>query len=122
MKDWSAHWKASAKPGKQRKYVAKAPAHTAGKFLHSHLSKELRQKLKIRAMRVRKGDKVKITRGEFRGKTGAVESVDTTSRKVYVTGVDQPKRDGSKALYPLACSNLIITELQPDKHRLKAQP
>ena len=41
--------------------------------MSAKLSKELRAKQNIRSVRVRTGDKVKILRGQFKGKTGVVE-------------------------------------------------
>jgi len=117
MKVWSKAWKGSKKPRKQRKYVKKAPAHLCGRFLNSHLSLELRKKLKHRSLRVRKGDKVKVLRGSFKGKTGTVDRIDVRRQKVYVTGVESVKKDGSKALYPLHPSNLMIRDLEGSERR-----
>ena len=44
QKEWSAHWKASTQPRKQRKYRWKAPLHVLGDFVRAHLSKDLRKK------------------------------------------------------------------------------
>ncbi len=116
---WSKAWKSSTKPSKQRLYVYNAQLHTMGAFLHSHLSKELRQKLKHRALRVRTGDTVVVCSGSFKGTTGKVEKVDVKKRRVYVTGVEMAKKDGSKAKYPLVPSVLLIKELDTtDKRRL----
>ena len=114
---WSKSWKASKKPRKQRKYVRNAPAHVRGKFLGSHLSPELRKKLKCRSLRVRKGDKVKVMRGTFKGKIGTVDKVDVCNAKVYVTGVEIVKKDGSKALRPLQPSKLMIQSLEGSEKR-----
>ncbi len=117
--NWNTTWSGSKKPKKQRKYVDNAPLHTRNTFAASHLSKELRQKLKIRALRVRKGDKVKVARGQHKGKNGTVDRVNTKRMKVYITGVEFTKKDGSKALYPLHPSKLIIQDLEgTDKRRL----
>lgn len=69
-------------------------------------------------MQVRVGDRVKILRGQFAKKEGAVERVQLQWEKVYVTGIEQLKRDGTKRLYPLHPSNLLITSLKlDDKYR-----
>ncbi len=115
---WSSDWIGSSNPGKQRLYTSNAPAHIRNKFQCSHLSKELKAKLKKRALRVRKGDKVKVMRGQFRGKTGTVDRVNSKYMRVYITGVEFTKKDGSKALYPLHSSNILITDLEgKDKRR-----
>jgi large subunit ribosomal protein L24 len=111
MKTWSQDWKGSKKPKKQRKYVAKAPKHIKGKFLGTHLSKELRQKHKTRSMRVRKGDKILIMKGSFAGKTGTVEKINTDKGTVYIQGIELTKREGGKTQIPIKTSKLLITEL-----------
>ncbi len=115
---WSAHWKGSVKPRKQRSYAREAPLHVKRQFLAAHLSKELRGKHKTRSITVRTGDKVTVLRGQFRKKSGKVERVDIRESRLYITGVEQSKRDGSKAMYPIHPSNVIITELEStDKRR-----
>jgi len=106
-------------PGKQRKRVANAPLHVKGSFLGSHLSKDLRSKLKRRTLRVRTGDKVSIMRGNFAGFVGVVERVDLQNCNVFVAGVDRTKRDGSKARPGVHPSKIMIQELNAtDKRRL----
>jgi large subunit ribosomal protein L24 len=114
-------WKKSIQPRKQRKYIHNAPAHIKGKFLASHLSPQLREKHARRAIRVRKGDKVKVLRGSHKGKEGKVDRIDVTYTRVYVTGVDHTKRDGAKALAPLNPSNIMIIELNLDDKQRKAK-
>ena len=118
---WNTSFSASVKPGKQRTYVRAAPLHIRNTFLGSHLSKDLRNKLKMRSLRVRKGDKVKVLRGQHKGKTGTVDRVDTKRMKVFINGVEFNKKDGSKAMYPVHPSKLLIQELQADKRRLGEQ-
>ena len=118
---WNTSYSGSEKPSKQRKYVLNAPLHLRNTFLGSHLSKDLRQKLKMRSIRARKGDKVKVLRGQHKGKTGTVDRIDTKRMKVFITGIDFTKKDGSKALYPVHPSKIMIQELQSDKRRLGEQ-
>lgn len=118
--NWSSAWKSSKKPGKQRKYIRNAPKHVKGAQLGSHLSPELRKKYSKRAVRVRKGDKVKVMNGTFKGKTGKVERIDTEKQRVFVSGIEILKKDGSKAQYPVKPSNLMIQDLDlSDKRRIK---
>lgn len=116
--NWSPSWISSVKPTKQRKYVENAPLHLRSTLLCSHLSKDLAKKLKTRSLRVRKGDKVTVMRGQHKGKSGTVERVDTKLSRIYITGVDMPKRDGTRALYPIHPSKLMIKEIATDKRRL----
>ena len=117
---FSTHWKSSTQPRKQRKYKACAPLHTRHHFLSAHLSKPLRQTHKKRAIPLRAGDKIKVLRGQYSGKEGTIERVDIKKLVVYVTGIERVKRDGSKSLYPLVPSNLLITDLSlSDQERKK---
>ena len=119
-KAFSTAWKASKKPRKQRKYLANAPAHIKNKLMGAHLSKELKEKYSQRNLTVKTGDKAKVLRGQFKGKSGKVERVDIKKSKVYITGVEFSKKDGSKAMYPIHASNIIIEELNmTDKKRIK---
>jgi len=116
---FSKHWNKSKQPRKQKKYIANAPLHIKSKFLNSHLSKELIQKYGRRSFRVITGDKVKVMRGQFKGKDGKVERVNMKKSTVYVTKMEKEKIDGSKTLYPLKASNLQIIELKlDDKKRI----
>ena len=120
MKEWSSAWKGSKMPRKQRKYRFTAPLHVKSKFLNVHHSKELRKKYGRRALRVRKGDKVLIVRGQFRKVTGKVERVDLKHTKIFVEKVEVIKKDGNKSFYPIEPSNVVITELVlNDKERVK---
>mgnify|MGYP002640041093 FL=1 len=119
-KIFSKHWKSSKQPRKQRKYIAKAPLHIKKKQLSANLSKELRQKHKTRNIELKKGDKVKIMRGKYKGKSGKVNSVKTKVLKIYIEGIQIKKLDGSKVMVPLKPSNLQIIELNmEDKRRFK---
>lgn|SRR3989338_5614389 len=111
---FSAAWKSSKKPAKQIKYRANAPLHIKQKMMSSHLSGELRKKYSKRSIVLRKGDSVKVMRGSFRKHHGKVESVEPQRMRVFVSGVERSKKDGTKALLPLHPSNLIITELSLD--------
>ena len=70
---FSGSWVKSKQPRKQRKYRYNAPLHIRQKFVGAHLSRELRKKYGKRSASLRKGDNVKIMRGQFRNKSGKVE-------------------------------------------------
>ncbi len=108
---WASSWKGSKQPRKQRKYVYNAPMHVRRKFLGAHLSKELKQKYGTRTVMLKKGDKVKVLRGSHKNHIGKVDRVDATNLKIYLTGIEVTKKDGSKAMPPFRPSNLMITEL-----------
>lgn len=118
-KKFSTSWKASKKPRKQRKYRVNAPLHIKGKFLNAVLSKELRKKYGKRSLRARKGDKVRIMRGSFKKKEGAIERVDTKKGVVYVSKIEVEKKEGSKVPRPIQPSNIMILELNLDDKKRK---
>lgn len=118
LPQFSTSWKSSTQPRKQHKYIHNAPLHRKQKTLHVHLSPELRKKYHFRNVQVKKGDKVKLLRGQFAKKEGKVETVDLKWGKLFVTGVEQIKKDGTKRPYPLHPSNLMILELDlADRYR-----
>ncbi len=117
---FSTKWIGSKHPRKQRKYLFNAPLHLRRNFLGANLSKKLRKKYRIRNIELRKGDTVKIMRGQFKGKKGKITEIKTKLMKIYVDGITRKKIDGSKANVPLRASNLQITELNDeDKKRMK---
>ncbi len=118
-KKFSSNWKSSKKPRKQRKYVYNAPLHIKKKFLSAHLSKELRKKYNKRNAVLRKGDKIKVMRGKFKKHTGTVEEINMSKKRIYVTGVELTKKDGTKARIQLEASNLMITELNLNDRKRK---
>lgn len=118
---FSKHWNSSKQPRKQRKYLFNSPLNIKHKFLGTHLSKELINKYKIKAMPVRKDDEVIIKRGQFKGKKGRVEKINLRKTRIYIKDIQLTRRDGNKAYYPIHPSNVIITELNTkDKERIKA--
>ena len=119
MQRHSTSWIGSKQPRKQRKYRYNAPLHIKGKFLTAHVIKDLRDKHGLRSLRVRTGDKVRILRGQFKGREGRVDRVDVKLSKVFVNKVDILKKDGATRVpYPLDASNLVIVEFDTtDKQR-----
>lgn len=116
---FSKSWNRSIQPRKQRKYRYNAPLHIRQKFIRANLSKELRQKYNKRTFGIRTGDKIKVVRGEFKGKSGKVEMVDLKKSHIYLTSVDSVKKDGTKALIPINPTNVIIIELNLDDKKRK---
>ncbi|MBW2994777.1 50S ribosomal protein L24 [Candidatus Woesearchaeota archaeon] len=121
MRKFSKAWKGSKKPRKQHKYRAKAPLHLRKNLVSIHLSKDLIKKYGKRNVPVRKGDKVKILRGQFRKKEGKIERIDRKSYKVYITGIELVKKEGSKVLKSLDPSNLIIVDLNLEDKKRKTK-
>lgn len=102
----------SKQPRKWRRWLYKtSKLHERHRLLHATLSKELRKKYGKRAIRVRKGDKVRIMRGEFAGHEGKVVEVDMNKLRIYVEGATRRKADGTEVLVPIHPSNVMIIEL-----------
>ena len=110
----------SIQPRKQRKFRYNAPLHLRKKMVSAHLSKELRAKLatKKRNAPLHKGDKVKLMRGENKGKSGKVIEVDLAALKVFVEGITRRNAKGVEKLVPLDPSNLLLLEGEFTKDRL----
>jgi|TARA_B100002003_G_C14033439_1_gene498107 large subunit ribosomal protein L24 len=121
MVNFSTNLKRSKQPRKQRTYVYSAPLHIRQKFTGAHLSKELKEKYGKRSVTLRTGDKVKIMRGQFKGKNGTVEKIDLKKTKAIITGIELTKKDGSKVQYPITISNVMITELKLEDKKRKKQ-
>ncbi|OGS48122.1 MAG: 50S ribosomal protein L24 [Euryarchaeota archaeon RBG_16_68_13] len=104
----------SSKPRLQRKRAFTAPLHRRRILVGAHLDPKLLEKSKERfprALPVRKGDTVRIMRGNFRGREGTVVSVDRIAGTVVVEGVTIEKTDEKKKPRPIHASNLMITKL-----------
>lgn len=104
----------SKDPSKQRKKILIKPYHLIKKIMKAHLSKELKEKYNKRAVPLRKGDTVKVLRGEFKGIQGKVINVDRKRMKVYIENVTRKKADGSTVNVPIHVSKVLITQLNLD--------
>ena len=110
----------SKKPSKQRKALYNAPLHLRHKFMTAKLSDELAEKYGVKRLPVRKGDTVKILRGDWRGHEGKVVEVDLKRGRIFVEGVQVKKADGTLVYYPIHPSKVIITKLDlSDKYRMR---
>ena len=111
----------SKQPRKQRKARYNAPLHIRHKFMNAPLSAELRKKYEKRSFPLRKGDTVRVVRGDDRGKEGKVRSVDLKREKITVDGVVIARSDVSEVPRPIHPSNVVITKLDvKDKLRESA--
>ncbi len=124
-------------PKKQRKANYEAATHTRRKMMSSHLSPELRQKYDIRALPVRKGDVVKIMRGNrprpgrdewnaknaIRGKEGRVTDVFRRDLKIAIEGINIRKADNSEVARKIHPSAVMIVrlDLTDPKRRAKVE-
>lgn len=86
--------------------------HKRARLMHAHLSKQLRSKLGItrRAITVRKGDKVRIRRGDDAGKIGTVLEVDCKNGVVYIEGIVKKNSKGVEKPKPIRPANIEIID------------
>ncbi|MDD1720465.1 MAG: 50S ribosomal protein L24 [Euryarchaeota archaeon] len=110
----------SKHPRKQHKARARAPLHARQRFLRARLEKSLSKKYSRRSAQVRKGDTVKVMRGDFRNHEGKIASVNLKRESIEVDGVTVHKADGSEVARPVHPSNVMITKLElKDKMRTR---
>lgn len=108
----------SKRPSKQRSRFYGSKLHELQKHMGAHLSKELRKSFKKRSLGIRKGDKVKVMRGKFKGKSGKVAKINRAKIQIFIEGIMRKKSDGKEIFVPLHPSNLLITEVfSTDKRR-----
>jgi large subunit ribosomal protein L24 len=79
-----------------------------------NLSPELREEYERRSLPVRKGDTVKVLRGDFKDHEGKVENVDLKNYRIMIEGVNVQKPDGNQVYHPVHPSNLMIMEMDLD--------
>ncbi len=111
----------SSKPRKQRKFRFTAPLHERQHFVHAHVDRQLREKLKIkkRTVQISKGDTVKIIKGVKKGVTGKVVKVDLKKVKVFIDSATRKNAKGKESNIPINISNVYITDLNlGDKFRV----
>ncbi|MCX6798748.1 MAG: 50S ribosomal protein L24 [Candidatus Diapherotrites archaeon] len=110
----------SSKPKKQRRFHSAKPLHLQQHALAGHLSKQLRQQLGTRSIPVRKGDTVKVMRGNKKGTEGKVSAVSYRKGLVFIDKLVRKKVDGSEVPLPVSASNLLVVDLErSDAKRLK---
>ena len=112
----------SSQRRKQRKFRYTAPMHIRQKFVHVHVSKELRAKLGIkkRSVQVHTGDTVKIMVGNSRGRSGKVGSVNMKRGMLTIEGIVRKNAKGKELPIPIRTSNVYITDMNTgDKLRKK---
>jgi large subunit ribosomal protein L24 len=87
--------------------------------MHARLEKKLADKYKLRNVQIRKGDTIKVLRGDFRDREGKVAKVNLKDETIEVDGVTVHKADGSEVSRPIHPSNVIVTKLElKDKRRM----
>ena len=101
-------------PRKQRKRLFNAPAHIRHKLMAASLSNELAASRGAKTLPVRKGDTVRILRGDNKGFEGKVSRVDLKAYRIYLEGLTREKVDGTNIFLPIHPSKVQIRNLNLD--------
>ncbi|TFG15585.1 50S ribosomal protein L24 [Candidatus Thorarchaeota archaeon] len=107
----------SKSPRKQRRRIYKSPIHSHKNMLKCRLDEFLREEYAMRSLVPKKGDLVRIMRGQFRETEGKIIRVDYRNVRVYIDSATTTKADGKEAQIPIHPSNLMLVELELDDNR-----
>jgi large subunit ribosomal protein L24 len=107
-------------PRKQRKLLHNAPAHMRHKLMAAPLSKELAASKGAKTLPVRKGDTIRIMRGDHSGFEGKVSRVDLKRYRIFVEGLTREKVDGTNIFVAVHPSKVMIRSLNLDDKWRKA--
>ena len=108
------------KPGKQRRRLYTAPAHLRHKLMAAPLSAELVSSKGAKSLPVRKGDTVRIMRGDHKGFEGKVSRVDLKRYRIFIEGLTREKVDGTNIFVSVHPSKVTIRNLKLDDRWRKA--
>jgi large subunit ribosomal protein L24 len=109
----------SKSPRKQRRSIRKDPIHANKKRLKCRLDEFLREEHGIKSLVIKKGDLVRVMRGQFRDTEGTVTGVSYSKGRVYIESATTTKADGKEASIPIHPSNLILVKLAMNDDRKK---
>ncbi|MDF1541093.1 MAG: 50S ribosomal protein L24 [Candidatus Thorarchaeota archaeon] len=107
----------SKSPRKQRRLIYKSPLHTHKKMLKCRLDEFLREEYAMRSLVPKKGDLVRIMRGQFRDTEGKIVGIDYGKIRIYVDSSTTTKADGKEVQIPMHPSNLMLVKLELDDDR-----
>ena len=91
-----------------------APAHLRHKIMSAPLSAELVKSRGAKTLPVRKGDTVRIMRGDHAGFEGKIQRVDLSDYRIYVEGLTREKVDGTAIFVSVHPSKVMIKNLGLD--------
>lgn len=113
----------SKQPRKKRLEAYTAPLHKKRKGLHIHFSKDLRKRYKHRSGLAKKGDKVKVLRGEFMKREAKIVEASLAEGKIFLEGVVAKRQGGKEMPAAIEPSNCMLVEWQEPKLKpKKARP
>lgn len=71
----------------------------------------------MRSLVPKKGDLVRIMRGQFRDTEGKILQIDYKKIRIFVDSATTTKADGKEVQIPLHPSNLMLVKLELDDER-----
>ena len=104
-------------PRKQRNLIYKSPIHSHKKMLKCRLDEFLREEYSMRSLVPKKGDLVRVMRGQFRETEGKIVRIDYSKVRVFVDSATTTKSDGKETQVPLHPSNLLLVKLELNDER-----
>ncbi len=107
----------SKSPRKQRKRAQETAMHERKNLLKCRLDEFLQEEYGLRSLVVKKGDLVRIMRGQFRDTEGKVTGVSYKRRVVFLDSATITKADGKEATVPVHPSNLMLVKLELNDER-----
>jgi len=107
----------SRSPRKQRRRIRNAVHHERKNMLKCRLDEFLQEEYGLRSLVVKKGDLVRIMRGQFRDTESKVTSVSYKKGVVYLDSSTITKADGKEVHVPVHPSNLMLVKLEIDDER-----
>lgn len=102
------------KPSTQRKRLFQSSPHVYSRYFSAALSPDLKREHNTNAYPLRRGDTVRVTRGDHKGFEGKITKVNRRKRRIFIEGVTREKVDGSAIQIPVHPSKVIITNLNLD--------
>jgi len=107
----------SKSPRKQRRRVQNAAMHERKNILKCRLDEFLQEEYGLRSLVVKKGDLVRIMRGQFRDTEGKVTEISYKRGVVFLDNTTITKADGKEAAVPVHPSNLMLVKLELNDER-----
>jgi large subunit ribosomal protein L24 len=91
--------------------------HERKNLLKCRLDEFLQEEHGLRSLVIKKGDLVRIMRGQFRDTESKVTSVSYKKGVVYLDNTTITKADGKETAVPIHPSNLMLVKLEMDEER-----
>ncbi len=107
-------------PRKQRKRLYNAPAHIRHKLMAAPLAPELIRSKGVKTLPVKKGDTVRVVRGDHIGFEGKISRVDMKRYRIFLEGLTREKVDGTNIFVSVHPSKVMIKNLKLDDKWRKA--